>query len=236
MNEPIRISAKNLGEVALTEFCPRCFWIKLRLGNKLPFQIFPGIFASIDSYNKKIIQNWFDRHHKLPEWLQSLGDISGYEKSPHHSIFQILDERNNILLTGDPDAVFVYRDGSYLIVDYKTARYTGTQDKLYPMYEAQLNAYVMIGIKAGLAPVSKLALIYMEPLTDYNAIVEARPVTDDGFLMGFKANIHEVRLDTDMLHPLLAKVREIYELSKKPEGRADCENCKRLIALASLFP
>ena len=27
-NEQIRISAKNLGSLALTNFCPRCFWLK----------------------------------------------------------------------------------------------------------------------------------------------------------------------------------------------------------------
>jgi len=29
--EPFRISAKNLGELALPDFCPRCFWLKLNL-------------------------------------------------------------------------------------------------------------------------------------------------------------------------------------------------------------
>jgi len=36
-----RISAKNLGELALSDFCPRCFWLKLHI-RQLPFQIFPG--------------------------------------------------------------------------------------------------------------------------------------------------------------------------------------------------
>jgi len=40
------ISAKNLGEVALPDFCPRCFWLKLH-ARQLPFQIFPGIFSAI---------------------------------------------------------------------------------------------------------------------------------------------------------------------------------------------
>jgi hypothetical protein len=30
-------------------FCPRCFWISRRA--RLPWQIFPGIFSSIDSYS-----------------------------------------------------------------------------------------------------------------------------------------------------------------------------------------
>ena len=43
----IRISAKNLGKLALPDHCPRCFWLQLRIGFKLPFQVFPGIFSSL---------------------------------------------------------------------------------------------------------------------------------------------------------------------------------------------
>jgi len=50
--ENLKISAKNLGATALEDFCPRCYWIKLKMGNRLPFQSFPGIFSSIDSYTK----------------------------------------------------------------------------------------------------------------------------------------------------------------------------------------
>ena len=42
------ISAKTLGEPVLPDFCPRCFWLKLH-ARQLPFQIFPGIFSSIDA-------------------------------------------------------------------------------------------------------------------------------------------------------------------------------------------
>lgn len=73
MKEQIRISAKNLGAVALPDFCPRCFWIKLKLHNRLPFQIFPGIFSSIDSYNKRIVHSWFDKHNAPPAWMRALG-------------------------------------------------------------------------------------------------------------------------------------------------------------------
>ena len=48
MPKPIRISAKNLGAVAMPGFCPRCFWIQMH-AEGLPYQIFPGIFSSIDA-------------------------------------------------------------------------------------------------------------------------------------------------------------------------------------------
>jgi len=49
-----RISAKTLGELALPDFCPRCFWLKLH-AKHLPLQIFPGIFSSIDAYTKRVV-------------------------------------------------------------------------------------------------------------------------------------------------------------------------------------
>ena len=36
MDTQIRISATTLGELALQNSCPHCFWIKMRMGNKLP--------------------------------------------------------------------------------------------------------------------------------------------------------------------------------------------------------
>ena len=55
---PLQISAKDLGALAMKGFCPRCFWIQRR--TRLPWQIFPGIFSSIDSYSKKVVHGQFD--------------------------------------------------------------------------------------------------------------------------------------------------------------------------------
>jgi hypothetical protein len=228
MSEQIRISAKNLGDLAMADFCPRCLWLKLRVNNKLPFQIFPGIFSSIDSYTKSIVHGWFDKHGSAPPWLAELGDIRGYKNPPHYSKFNITDEEHNILLTGGPDAIFVKGDGSYIIADYKTAKYTGSQDNLLPMYSVQLNAYALIGGQCGYSPVTSLALIYMEPRTDKEKAAEDGSCHDSGFNMQFNASIHPLTLDTRIIAPLLGKLREIYEKPSAPEGKAGCKNCEAL--------
>ena len=56
MSEPLRISAKTLGEVTLPYFCPRCFWLKLH-AKHLPFQIFPGIFRPIEIFEGRVSQS-----------------------------------------------------------------------------------------------------------------------------------------------------------------------------------
>lgn len=234
MSTQIRISAKNLGALAMPNFCPRCFWLKIRMENKLPFQIFPGIFSSIDSYTKSIVHGWFDTKGCCPPWLSELGDIKGYINPPHFSKFQIIDKQNNILLTGGPDAVFVKTDNSYIIGDYKTARFTNAQDALLPMYEVQLNSYALIGEQCGLHPVTDLALIYMEPKTDKETACQESSHHEKGFSMHFRAGIHKVPLDPQMVTPLLSRVREIFELTSSPDGNSDCNDCQLLEKLITI--
>ena len=57
--DQFKISAKALGALAMPDSCDRCTWIKLKVKN-LPFQIFPGIFSTIDAYTKKIVHHWID--------------------------------------------------------------------------------------------------------------------------------------------------------------------------------
>ena len=53
----MRISAKDLGWLAVDDFCSRCFWIE-RHAKGLPYQVgFPGIFSSIDAYTKNIVDH-----------------------------------------------------------------------------------------------------------------------------------------------------------------------------------
>ena len=233
MADQVRISAKSLGDVAMPGFCPRCFWLKLRL-KQMPFQIFPGIFSSIDSYSKRIIHSWFDRYHEAPAWLSGLGALAGYIDPPHYSKFKIVNDEYNILLTGSPDGVFVREDGSHIIVDYKTSRHTKNQDKLYPMYETQLNGYALIGQECGLDPVTGLALVYTEPITDDQAAANDANHNEDGFALGFSVHIVDVPLDVAILEPLMAKTREIYDLQNSPSGRSGCKDCQHLTSLIEL--
>lgn len=233
MSDQIRIPAKTLGEIALPDFCPRCFWRKRHV-SKLPYQIFPGIFSSIDSYTKRVVHGWFDNYGSAPPWLQGLGDLAGYKNAPHYSKFNIMDCKTNIMLTGSPDDIFLRRDNSHIIADYKTAKYTGTQDALFPMYEAQLNAYAFISEQRGPKPISGLALVYMEPVTDDDAAKDDGNLRGNGFAMGFSANVHTINLDIGIIPLLLREARRIYDLNAAPLGRSDCRDCPLVDELATL--
>jgi hypothetical protein len=167
--------------------------------------------------------------------LTRLGNIKGYRNPPHYTNFSILDRENNVVLRGTPDGILVLQDDSHLIVDYKTAKFTAHQDELFPMYEAQLNAYAVIGEQKGFAPVSGLALVYTEPVTDDAAAGKDANHTGSGFLMEFSAHIRPVSLAPDKILQLLAKVREICDRKRPPkplEGCKDCALLQSLIAVA----
>ena len=98
--EQIRISAKNLGQLALPDYCPRCFWLKLKLQFKLPYQIFPGIFSSIDSYSKKITWSYYHKYGVVPPWFQPFGEFIRPIPVPHFNKY------------------FIFRDGQFLAISY----------------------------------------------------------------------------------------------------------------------
>jgi hypothetical protein len=230
----IRISGKNLGAFALPDVCGRCQWIKMRLQHRLPFGFFPGIFSSIDSYSKRIVHDHFDRNGCPPTWLEPIGDVVDYREPPHWSRFQMLDVTYQILLTGAPDGVFVRRDGSLVIADYKTARHTDAQDALRPMYETQLNAYALIAEFIGMGTVTGLALVYTEPVTDA-LHGNGAGINDAGFNMRFDSHIVHIDRDEDSISSLLDRVRTLIDRPTPPPSRYGCRDCQQVEALIKLL-
>lgn len=228
-----RISAKTLGGLATPDFCPRCFWIQMSVAG-LPYQIFPGIFSAIDSYSKSIVHGWFDRHSGPPAWLAGLGDVRGYEPPPHYSMFKTLDPETKILLTGSPDGVLIRADHSRVIIDYKTAKFTAHQDRLFPMYEAQLNAYAHIGEQIWKEPVAALALVYTEPVTKDTAAHDDCNISRDGFQMPFSATIRPVERKPGLVPKLLRRTRKILDLKSPPPSLQGCQDCQLLAELIAV--
>lgn len=233
--EQIRISGKTLGQLALLSFCPRCFWLKQKLGNKLPWQIFPGIFASIDSYCKTIVDGYWEATDRIPKWLDPSDTLDRPVPAPGHQHFWILESETNIKLTGAADAIFRLVDGEYVILDFKTAKYTSSQDELLPLYETQLNAYAYIAERTGISPVTGIGLVYCEPVTRLTEEQVAEMVGQDGFLMPFKVKGLPLRLDPEqIIPPLLRRVRELADYPVPPDRRIGCKDCERVDALVAL--
>jgi len=240
--DSIKISAKNLGQVALSDFCPRCFWIKLKSQFRLPFASFPGIFSSIDAYTKKAIHHMIDSsnerpsrqiksngsYFEYPDWLAEIGDIAGYETIKHWSKSLYVDEKSGITLSGVPDDIFIRRDGTKATVDWETAKLSKTQDELMPMYEIQVNVYdIQTNYK------SDLYLIYMEPLTEQSDAYDS--FIDCGFSMYFSAKVVPIKRDRRIVREALTTVRDISEMPHAPSGKSDCKECEQLDKIISLL-
>ena len=225
---PLTISAKDLAQYASNKFCPRCGWVRLHV-KQLPFQLFPGIFSTIDRYNKLIIQSYFAREKCLPAWLGLLGAVRAYIPPPHWRKFSVVDENTDVTLRGEADGIFRMADGSHTIVDYKTAKYTPGQKEMQAVYEAQLNGYAYIGERLALAPVSQLALIYMEPVTDAQTAQAPHLVNGIGFSMELKATVVPVEVKpAQMIPALLQRAREINDMPAAPDGLQGCKDCLAL--------
>jgi hypothetical protein len=119
-------------------------------------------------------------------------------------------------------------------VDYKTSKFTDTQDRLLPMYEVQLNTYAYIGERVGFKPVTGLGIIYYEPQTGISADEVDSFILDDGFSMHFSGRLLPIELRPDNIPVLLKRMREIYELPEAPHGVEGCKDCALLDALLSV--
>jgi hypothetical protein len=228
------VSARRLGLLALPDACERCFWLHQKIGE--PPTPFPGIFSTIDSYSKKVLQAVFQEHQRMPEWFEQFG-LNGIPcPTPHHSWFKI--SHGSLMLNGSPDEVLKTPDGSLIIIDYKTARFK-SDDPLRPLYEVQLNVYARIAEK--LSPprdvfpnkVVMLGLMYYDPLTEE---VHPGKISSYGFLMEFQAHWVPIERRDAWIDELLARAEEILSKPEPPEGAADCKTCKAYHSIAAALP
>ena len=202
----------------------------------MPYQIFPGIFSTIDSYSKKITWKHWEKYNQVPPWFSPFGEFTEPVKVPHFSKFSIVDKETGVQLRGVPDEIFKAADKSYFIVDYKTAKFTENQDALLPLYIVQLNSYALIGEQCGFSPICGLGLVYYEPQTEVSVDNIDSALLDEGFSMPFKAHLLRLELDAEkVVLPLLRRVREFSDLGEAPRGRSGCGDCGKLGGVVGLL-
>jgi hypothetical protein len=217
-----RISAKDIGALAMPDFCPKCFWIK-RKAKQLPFQIFPGIFSSIDSWTKNVMHAYFDDHGHAPAFIPELTHAVRYLPVPHWSKFCRTDPATGIIVSGVVDDIYETANGKHIIPDYKTAKYTEGQDKLIPLYQAQLNGYAWVGENVGLN-VTGLLMAYFEPVTSGLLLA----ATEHGAAMAFTVKSVPVEIIPGMIPNLLTRAKEILDMPVPPSGADKCKDCEKL--------
>lgn len=222
------ISVKNLASMALTDFCPRCFWIKSRIKFNSPWSIFPSIFSNIDSFSKQATGIHIASRQIPPSALMKFGQLTNRMTVPHWSKFSYADPNSGIILRGAPDEIFRVNDNTLAIFDYKTARQPKEKDEMMPLYQAQLGGYRWLALKTGMGETSLTALIYYDPQTTPTT----ESLTEDGFKMEFKAIIHRVETKLEDVECYLMEAKRISEMPVAPHGIKNCKDCEIVKAIA----
>ena len=222
------ISATELGNYATRYPCLRCAWIRMHVKD-LPYQTFPSIFSSIDSFTKNVISAFFEKFSRLPDWLEEIGEVTENIKPPNWRKFYRDVETIGVRVRGEADAIFRLSDGSYVIADYKTSRYNPERKYALLSYQMQLNAYAWIAESVGYSPISRLYLIFMEPESQKEFASSNSSISEMGMALGFKSNIIEVeRRPEKLIPPILDLVHSVSKMKIPPKGRNRCKNCVRL--------
>ena len=164
--------------------------------------------------------------------MAGFGDAVEHLDPPHWSKFKVTDGATGVTLRGEADAMFRLADGACAIIDYKTSRYNPDNRSQHRVYRAQLNAYAWIAQRLDFPPVSRLALVYMEPATDPETVDLAGSIDADGFALAFRPRLVEVELNPQrLIPPLLRQAARIHALTELPQAREGCRDCAALDGL-----
>jgi len=197
----------------------------------------PGIVSQADTYIKRVVNTHLQRNGSLPPWLISAlnGSFSGLKfqsvRYVNPAKWQIRLFDAPCVLAGEADAIWEFPDGCWFIADYKMASLTQTQERLLPLYQAQLNAYAYLAQRLQEKTVVGLALIYFEP--EHNAQTIADPAlllrTKGQLMLGFKCTVVPVNLQSsDWLENLCLQVFSILSSATPPTGKQGCQGCQVL--------
>ena len=201
----------------LWEECKRRFYLKLASGFQRPRPPMPKIFGKIDSEMKK-----FFAHKRTETVLSTLpqGVVEYGDKWVQSEALTVPGHVPTVFIRGRLDTVLKLDDGSYAVVDFKTAE---TKSEHIPLYARQLHAYALAlekpaPGKLSLKPVSRLGLLVFEPAAYSN------DVRGNAVLSGSLEWIEIVRDDGSFLK-FIAEVLNTLELEVAPGGSPSCEWC-----------
>lgn len=157
-NMPFKLSRSRID---LFLNCPRCFYTDRRLGVDRP----PGFPFAINSAVDNLLKNEFDalRHDGKTHPLIKQFGIDAWPVM-HESLYlwrenfkgiQYHDGRNNFIVTGAIDDLWISSQGEYIVVDYKSTARSEPVTQLgigghYDGYRRQMEVYQWLLRKNGL--------------------------------------------------------------------------------------
>jgi hypothetical protein len=206
----------------LWEECKCCFYLKIVKGFKRPRPIMPKIFTVIDTEMKK----WF-MGRSTESFAPALpkGVVEHDEKWVESKPRRPEGFSSSYVLRGKFDSVVMFDDRSYAVIDFKT---TEPRPEYVRRYSRQLHAYAQAledpsAGSFGLAPVSRLGLLFFRPSAFSNNEAGNAALTGD-------LRWIEITRDNEDFAQFMAEVLSVLELTSPPEPTPSCEWCSYQIA------
>jgi hypothetical protein len=160
MKTPVKLSPSDL--TFLWDECKRCFYLKYVHGITRPAAPFPSIFGTIDRLMKEYYQgrSTADLDPALPA-----GRVRFGEKWVESVPLTLPPHDLQCYIKGKFDTVVAFDDGSFGVVDFKTAE---PKPSHVQFYGRQLHAYTYAlehpaAGKFSLSPISELGLLVVAP-------------------------------------------------------------------------
>ena len=200
----------------LWEECRRCFYLKVVCGFQRPRSILPKVFTIIDSQMKTALtgRNTCEISPDLSAGVLEYGD-GCVESQP----IVVPGAASTCFVRGRLDGVIRFEDGSYGVVDFKTAP---AKDEHIALYSRQLHAYAWALENPtegalSLKPISRLGLLVFEP----NQFAQS---VGTCLLSGGLQWIEITRDDAAFLQ-FLGEVLHVLEQTEAPGGNPSCSWC-----------
>lgn len=201
----------------LWDDCPLCFYRKVKHRISRPSTPFPKVFTILDNSQKIFFggKRTEALHPSLPP-----GEVVFQDNWVQSEPIVVPGHRTGVMLRGFIDTALAFDDGTYGIVDFKTAE---PRQEYVAFYGRQLHAYALAAESPmdeapTFAPVSRLGLLCFEP----NEMIQL----DDGYAYRASATWIDVPRDDDAFLDFLGKVLDLIEASDPPKADPKCGFCK----------
>lgn len=139
--------------------CPRCFWLKYRLGISQPEEIVSRLPDRFD----RVIKNYFNIFrdtNELPPMIE--GKVRGRLEKPFQDVyFYDIDEKYGFYAR--LDECLVSPEGNYIPIDFKTSSSDPRKNQIFSAYQNQIDEFVFLLEKNNKRTAGFGYLIYFYP-------------------------------------------------------------------------
>lgn len=184
-----------------------------------PRTVFPKVFTLLDAQTKRFFEG--KRTKEVASALPPGRVIHG-ERAVRSGRLLVSGQERAVLLAGRFDAAFRFDDGTFGLVDFKTAL---PRDDHVGLYGRQLHAYALAAENPApgsllLRPVTRLGLLCVEP----TAMVRHR----GGVAYGGQPHWVDIPRDDDAFRAFLREVLSVLERTSPPLPSPACGFCDYL--------